>query len=74
MNHVAEGVGVYVSSEIEHMFNIEMAGQGMIFVHATDVSLEQINQEWVHLTPILLVFLHTHLEITSYFQRLKMIW
>ena len=34
MNHVAEGVGGSVSSEIEHMFDIGMAGPGMVFVHA----------------------------------------
>ena len=42
MNHVAEGVGGSVSSEIEHMFNIGMAGPGMVFVHATDASVEQL--------------------------------
>ena len=42
MNHVAEGIGGSVSSEIEHMFNIGMAGPGMVFVHATDASVEQL--------------------------------
>ena len=42
MNHVAEGIGGSVSSEIEHMFNIGMAGPGMVFVHATDASTEQL--------------------------------
>ena len=42
MNHVAEGIGGSVSSEIEHMFNIGMAGPGQVFVHATDATVEQL--------------------------------
>ena len=42
MNHVAEGIGGTVSSEIEHMFNIGMAGPGQVFVHATDATVEQL--------------------------------
>lgn len=42
MNHVAEGVFGTVRGEIDHMFDIGMAGPGMVFVHATDATTEQL--------------------------------
>lgn len=42
MNHVAEGIGGTVTNEIDHMFDIGMSGPGMVFVHATDATTEQL--------------------------------
>ena len=44
MNHVAEGVFGSVRWEIDHMFDIGMAGPGMVFVHATDATVSQLAQ------------------------------
>jgi cytosine/adenosine deaminase-related metal-dependent hydrolase len=40
--HVAEAVGGVGREEIEHMFDIGMAGDGEAFVHATDATTEQL--------------------------------
>ena len=53
MNHVAEGVKGSVSGEIEHMFDIGMAGPGQIFVHATDATTPQLARMLVEGTSIL---------------------
>ena len=53
MNHVAEGVGGSVSGEIDHMFNIGMAGPGQVFVHATDATTPQLARMAVEGTSIL---------------------
>jgi hypothetical protein len=42
LNHVAEGVQGSVSVEIDHMFDIGMAGGGMAFVHSTDATVSQL--------------------------------
>ncbi len=42
--HVAEGVQGSVRSEINHMIDIGMTGEGQIFVHATDATTEQLAQ------------------------------
>ena len=53
MNHVAEGINGSVQNEIEHMFNIGMAGPGMVFVHSTDASVKHLAQMVVEGTSIL---------------------
>ena len=42
LNHVAEGIEGQVTSEIDHMFSIGLAGTG--FVHATDATIPQLAQ------------------------------
>ncbi len=42
LNHVAEGVGGSVTAEIEHMFDIGMAGPGEEWIHATDATTDQL--------------------------------
>ena len=44
MNHVAEGINSSVGWEIDHMFDIGMAGPGMVFIHATDATTAQLAQ------------------------------
>jgi hypothetical protein len=41
-NHVAEGVGGSVRTEIDHMVSVGMTGPGQIYVHATDATTEQL--------------------------------
>ena len=40
LNHVAEGIEGQVTSEIDHMFSIGLAGTG--FVHATDATIPNL--------------------------------
>jgi len=42
LNHVAEGVGGSVRSEIDHMESVGMTGEGQAFVHATDATTAQL--------------------------------
>ena len=52
-NHVAEGINGTGGYEIDHMIDIGMAGPGMVFVHATDASTEQLARMAIEGTSIL---------------------
>lgn len=53
MNHVAEGINGSSRYEIDHMLDIGMAGPGMVFVHSTDASTEQLARMAIEGTSIL---------------------
>jgi cytosine/adenosine deaminase-related metal-dependent hydrolase len=42
LNHVAEGRNGSVRDEVDHMIDMGMTGPGQVYVHATDVSTEQL--------------------------------
>ena len=51
--HVAEGVEGTCTSEIEHMFDIGLAGPGVGFIHATDATTGQLARMAVEGTTII---------------------